>query len=361
MQRLSDGTLWELMEKELMNIKARHKYASIADALDNEKECCIIIDDVLQSNIYTHPEKVERIPGVTQNRARHILITYLMGQAFKKFLHFDNKLDHLGSLLSSDWEKKNLWTLTALYHDYGYYLEDLKNPFYQYSAVKPNVLNDISTLEESKKNKIMAYTLDEIYEYDSTKRKMQQDKNTDEKIDHGIFGGIRAYAVLRKKDPYPIDCTIGIAMTIVQHNIFKSSSKDDDEKYYYKLSRLQHDTDFRITQETPLLLFLSLIDTVECTKKFGRQENADKFLMTKTILSGITVHITEKTIEIDFSDLHKKILQKKSEELESRYRAYVKSIEGLVTWTDFLSVKLVEDRYTIMCKVSSERKKVIAS
>lgn len=329
------NTLWSMMETELLKIKTKHRYTSISEALDDEKECCKIIDDILQSKIYEHSEDNMKLPGVTQNRARHILITYLLGKVFGKFCDFDRELENLGRKLSNHWNAGNLWTLTALYHDYGYYLKDLKNSQYQFDLIKPNIFGDISLFEASKRNAVMAYTIEEIREYDLVKRKMQQNYD-EEKIDHGIFGGAKAYAALKKKKIYPDDCVMGVALTIMQHNIFKSSSADDDKKYYQGLKRLQHDSDFIIMMHTPLLLFLALIDTVECTKKFSTKKKNDKYLFTKTVLSSIAVDVKREYIGIDFSALHDRIAQKESQMLTDTYEKYLNNIKELCNWTEFV-------------------------
>ena len=136
------------------------------------------------------------------------------------------------------------------------------------------------------------------------------------------------------------------SLTIAQHNIFKSSSKECDRKYPEGLlKKLGHDSSFRINRKTPLLLLLSLVDTIECVKKFGKkdqEDNGNKSFEALTVLKSIFVFSDKEKIEIDLSEFAKKMKKKGIDKEE-----YWKSISTLSNWTE-LKVTEKDDVFTIV-------------
>ena len=131
-----------------------------------------------------------------------------------------------------------------------------------------------------------------------------------------------------------------------RHNIFKSSSKECDRKYPEGLlKKLGHDSSFRINRKTPLLLLLSLVDTIECVKKFGKkdqEDNGNKSFEALTVLKSIFVFSDKEKIEIDLSEFAKKMKKKGIDKEE-----YWKSISTLSNWTE-LKVTEKDDVFTIV-------------
>lgn len=86
-----------------------------------------------------------------------------------------------------------------------------------------------------------------------------------------------------------------------------------------------------------MLLFLSLIDTIECVKKLSKGRNVDKYLESLTVLKSISVSVQCDCIEIDYSALKKEVLSKNDKELEEVFDSYLDTVSALNTWTTFLT------------------------
>lgn len=156
-----------------------------------------------------------------------------------------------------------------------------------------------------------------MFLYDKYAREYHREKNHQEKIDHGILGGmllfqngIRAYKK-EKCDYCEMETVMRSAITIAQHNIYKSPNKETDQRYPQNLlEKLACESDFRIDMKTPLLLLLSIVDTVECAKKLGRPKKSahkgEKGLSVQnvTILKKIYVEVDNERILLDYSRLY---------------------------------------------------------
>ena len=114
------------------------------------------------------------------------------------------------------------------------------------------------------------------------------------------------------------------------------------------MKKLGHDSSFRINRKTPLLLLLSLVDTIECVKKFGKkdqEDNGNKSFEALTVLKSIFVFSDKEKIEIDLSEFAKKMKKKGIDKEE-----YWKSISTLSNWTE-LKVTEKDDVFTIVLEV----------
>lgn len=360
MEDAKGKTLRELLEEELkQHVKWQH--GDIARVLEDEKECQRIINKILNDDAYDQNEN-QRTLGVTQERAKHILITYLIGSIFSTFGGLGEKIRK--DLLEGD-ELDKIWMPTALYHDYGYYDEHIKEFNYNLEQnFKPYLLNEkeIGSLKELRE-RVMAYTLEEIINYDKyardfhEKQDLKNAEKQNEMIDHGIFGAVKVYARQKKK--------IGrnerfrcVCLTIAQHNIFKSGENKTDIEYEkYNLDRLNSKSEFRIDERTPLLLFLSLVDTIECAKKLGKKKNKKAYLKMKTILDNISISVTPNILEVNYSELAQKVNDKKRDELHETYKKYIEGVERIGDWTSFECIKISDDVFDIKMK-SNEKKKV---
>ena len=83
------------------------------------------------------------------------------------------------------------------------------------------------------------------------------------------------------------------------------------------------------------MLFLALIDTVECVKKLGRTNNRKSFFQAKTVLKSIRVKVDRYSIEIDYSELKSRLEKKKDESLIRNYNSYIDGVKDLSSWTCF--------------------------
>ena len=125
--------------------------------------------------------------------------------------------------------------------------------------------------------------------------------------------------------------------TAAVHNIFKSPSKNSDVQYKeFGLNHLLSTSKKRILKRNKLLMLLSLIDTIECTKRFSKKENAECYLQQKTILKNVCVETSDGKLIIDYSNLYKHIKSRASEELIDAFNRHIYSVKNLNTWTDFV-------------------------
>lgn len=347
-------SLLELMDIELSCLGLLSQYASVSDFIYDDESSASFIREMLKDEDFRTPEEASDIYDFAKTRARHSAITFLMGLVFKRFSggffvhektaentrHADSK--RYGELLKS-------WLITSLYHDKAYYSEHLKNGKINYrKTFKYFLLTDEYTDDrlESVVNfsnrypNVLAHTYDHILSYDSYARSYHANNNDGaEKVDHGILGGIMVFNDLVRKSlrttkfDGELPMIKACCLTIAQHNIFKSGSIESDKFYPSDLSYLYHNSNFRIGKNTPLLLFLCLVDTLECIKRFSKGENEKTSLQTKTVLSSILVTVAEDEIRIDYSRLHKKIAEKNNADFHRTYERYLKGVLSLNEWT----------------------------
>lgn len=352
-------SLLELMDIELSFLGLPSKYTSVSDFIYDDESSASFIREMLKDEDFRMPEEASDIYDFAKTRARHSAITFLMGLVFKRFAgsffecekttentrHTGDK--RYGELLRS-------WLITSLYHDKAYYSEHLKNGKIDYrKTFKYFLLTDeyaddrlecVANFSNQYPN-ILAHTYDHILSYDSYARNYHASKiDGTEKVDHGILGGIMVFNDLVRKSlrttkfDGELPMIKACCLTIAQHNIFKSGSAAGDKLYPSDLSYLHHDSDFRIGKGTPLLLFLCLVDTLECVKRFSKGENEKTSLQTKTVLSSIFVTVTEEEIRIDYSQLHKKIDEKGNSDFYNNYKRYLNGVCSLNEWTSFEAV-----------------------
>ena len=78
---------------------------------------------------------------------------------------------------------------------------------------------------------------------------------------------------------------------------------------------------------------MSLVDTIECVKKFSKSQNKAKYLETLTTLKQIKIVVTETQIFVDLSGLSKEIKKKKNDDLDKAFISYKKALRGFDNWT----------------------------
>ena len=337
LKELCEAVLYEQdCKKRLQEIIVNDKLSAefIKEQL-HDQELDIPVDD--NSDLYE----------IAASRARHSVVTYLMGQVFMKFLNFREKICKLCDTyvnISVD----ELWMLTALYHDSGYYskLVEKENFDFENEFKEDYLLGDKYQSHRGKLDTILVYSFEEIKNYARYKSEYYSKKfpQKKEKVDHGILGGCITYRKLLRKsrknrneisEPDQLKTEI-FCLTIAQHNIYKSPNAETDKVYEeYGLQRLKHNSELRISMDAPLLLLLSLVDTVECVKKLSKGENDNKYLETSTILNSIKINIEEDKLKVDFEELNKRCLDKKDGSISDSFCRLVENISSLNTWTNF--------------------------
>lgn len=362
--------LIDLINEAYIEIKGELPYSSVEDFIKNDTKSLEFICSILHDDIFEQMNKQDDLYILSKTRARHSAVTFLIGLTLFKYLDFE------GMILTSSYIPKfsghsavvRLWMITALYHDYGYFIEDVGNGEVDYkSKVKYYLLDDLYTNEYLKvlqkfsvyHSDVLAYTYDEIEKYDMCSR--QRRKDSLERVDHGILGGIRVFDELIKKvlkrEPLINKSELltikASCLTIAQHNIFKSESIEDDMRYGDSLRKLHSTSEFVINNSTPLLFLLSLVDTFECVKKLSKGENPEQNLQTMTVLSNISLYISQEEIVIDFSKLDEKVMGKKKGQLQNNYKIYKENLLKLKNWTSFIIDNI--DNKIITIKMDSSK------
>ena len=362
--------LIDLINEAYAGVKGDLPYASVESFITNDNKSAEFIRSILHDNEFEKKKKNSNLYALAKTRARHSAITFLIGLIFFKYLDFEEMI------LNSSYVQKysghsaaiRLWMITALYHDCGYFLEDIGNPEINYkSKVKYYLLDDSYMRDELKileqfsiyYRDVLAYTYDEIENYDTCSRQWRKDLA--ERVDHGILGGIHTFDQLIKralKNEMPINRNELLAikaccLTIAQHNIFKSESKERDAEYGSSLKKLHSTSEFVINSSTPLLLMLSLVDTFECVKKLSKSENMAHSLETLTVLSNISLFVSDEELIIDFSKLDQRVNGKDDVQLKTTYSKYKENLLKLKNWTSF--IVNYSDNEAIKIKVDSSK------
>jgi hypothetical protein len=231
--------------------------------------------------------------------------------------------------------------MTALNHDMAYSSAYLKQGTLSFHDItKYYLLDDSSLLEfmnyEKKHSDVLRYWYREIEGYDDWARNFHKLRgDLEERIDHGILGGVLTFDRMMRRtiqdgsgQGYIIKPA---SLTIAQHNMFKSDSKQFDMQYPGKPKVLQFGSKVVINFRTPLLLLLSIVDTVECVKKFCRSNlGPKKQIETLNVLKNIDIDVGRTEIHIDYSRYLKEVDKTNNRDLFNRYYA---SVCSLSTWT----------------------------
>lgn len=316
------------------------------DKMISDDDLCIdLINRVLQFE--------STLTKTNRNRASHTLVTWLLGIGLGEYFGLNHVDGEFGIR-----NYQRLWLQSAMLHDYGYFrrevsadlanIDDILKPYsllvdeYDFAFLK--CLNDLRTNEEY--SQFFTYEYDEIkkyFKYSQELHSLSNVKKGAEKRDHGIIGGCVAFKKYCKaiekskmKDDSEITRIYKIACIIAaSHNIFKSSGDEYDEKYQeYGLDNLLSTSPIRINEHNKLLLLLSLVDTIECTKRFSAKENPKEYLHQKTTLKYVNIDFEDHRVNLDFSPLSNYTLNKrKSEEMQAKVRNHVKAIASMSSWT----------------------------
>jgi len=382
--------LLSLLEREFTKVRNESQIEEkeeLCDITSSNRKSKNVLKKLVDDKNVNMTQKESPMYYLSKGRASHSILNYLLGRAFSPFGELysnieqvldevagDDALKVISMSTQSIAEKRRrdrLWMLVALYHDIGYFQDAIADEHFDYNSYTYQLYTDDVNGGEKYaeiKNysqrypKNMAYRYSEILAYDKYDRERRKNMCNldDERINHGIFGGAYLFNHLMNKSDNMDEVLLikSVCMCIAQHNIFKSSKEEDDKKYCeYKLKKLCSNSSFAIDGKYPLLLFLSLVDTIECVKRFSRSCNGKKYFQTKTVLSSVSVGVSENKIELDYSELLQRILEKYNLQKDTKlplldtYEAYVESISGSVTeggkgvaaWTSFRT-QVIETR-----------------
>lgn len=343
-------TLKELIDEELHKLEIPNGFQSIEDFITDGQKSTEFIRTILNDESFAIPDKSEDLYEIAEMRARHSAVTFLVGLAIKQF---GGLFDKIPAILNTqdNASAMHMWLITSLYHDKAYESKYIKRTNFDITKkFAPFLLTDNTTAPQMdglnnfsvRYPNTLAYTYDTILAYDRYAIHYHQRHGSEEKRDHGILGGVMMFSKLadkaikeKRENELPIikSCSLAVA----QHNIFKADKKYDDDYRDYGLEVLLSTSRFRIAKEKTLVLFLSLVDTIECVKKFSKSQNISKYFETLTTLKQVKMAVNEERIEIDLSELANEIRKKKSRELEESLENYKKALIGIGEWTKILS------------------------
>lgn len=330
-------SMWNLLENALSenrDLFPDHEVNSeIIDGASehNKKTCVLLINEILGVDT----ADINNTDGVTQDRAVHSMITFLLGMEIGKFRHLID-LIHKTGLEDYGITAPRLWMMTALAHDYGYSSRDIYKQDYDLSLA----LRDGNLLTDSYEEPFyclndyslhypmyITYNYETIQNYFRYKQEVYapgvKKAHPDwavEFSDHGIIGGCKLFQkYIRKcrrniqnnsssKNSDDLHLLYKTACILAaQHNIFRSYSKKTDQLYSkYNLNQLLSTSPVAVTEKNPLLLLLSLVDTIECTKRFSQSSNPRKYFLSRTVLENILIEVNENEIILDYSPLQEK-------------------------------------------------------
>lgn len=360
-------SLKELMNEILSESPANKNpdFSSIEKFINSDKLSAKYITSLSDGFDFEMPDKRSPVYSVAQSRARHSAISYLLGMIFKDFGNLMSRIERTFSEYTPK-QQYSLWMLTSLNHDRAYTSDRLNDPDLDYSKAFHHAL--INEYSHDSNAHIMAYSAEDMLNYDRYVRDFHNKNNDVERIDHGMLGGhilynelLNKYNKAKNKTDYHLFQARCCALTIAQHNIFKSPSPATDKTYrLYSLKRLTSDSLLRIGYTTPLLLLLCLVDTIECIKRFSKSETDGMYLQTLTVLEAIKAEITKDSIVLDFSDLRKEIEHKKSNSLLDGYYDYLDILKKFNTWT-ILNTQIEGDVVTITLSDAYTNDIIVAS
>ena len=340
------------------------------DLIDDDKKCIELISSVLEFS-------TEAI-FMNRHRASHIIVTWVLGVGLSNFVKNGKVLTGFFNL-----NETRLWLQTAIVHDYGYFCREIKSMLPLETITKDyDLLTDTYYVDELRCLNglsihpefrcFFSYDYNEIKNYylyiqswhrDMMKNSISDNKSMfDDVSDHGIVGGCKAFSryckhITSLKNDYhygssdvitkiqKISCIIAAS-----HNIFKSNTKEKDEKYIEaRLENLTSTSPVRITKANFLLLLLSLVDAIECTKRFSKKENPNEYLVQSTVLSRVDINVKENEIQVDFDRLDRFILnERKSASMSKKLERHIEVIVGLEDWTDFHATRSVTSKKAVI-------------
>lgn len=364
--------LIELMNEAL--ISTGSFYQTVDEFITDGEKSQDFIDDLMRKNTTRYfPSKAQpvlstsslsKVYRYSQEYARHIAISFLFGMVLSEFCGFYASLPTVLNRENENAQMKDvlaqrIWLITSLSHDNGYALKALSDKKLDIVGKYPRFLltdtyNDpqMTSIQNFAEDdpRAFAHKYEHICAYNGYIRKYKNWDPPHEKNDHGILGGVdmfnhltRNIDKLNARDrAQELALIKACCLTVAQHNIFKSGDHESDRHYSeFGLDYLHSTNDFRITQDTPPLLFLCLVDTIECMKRFSQGATKGSYLQATTILEKIYLYVDKEKIILDFSRLKEHIDEKdkkvtdKAKKLDSIYQKHLNALKSFHTWTVF--------------------------
>ena len=331
-----------LME-EIDNRLVELNLPPISDVVNNKKKSVQYINKILKQ--YGNKVTIPFNSSLEQYdfRVKHVLFSFGLGIVLSAFHNIKSKIEEEYKKYGIQNTFIYTWLTLCLYHDFGYFIGEshLRIDDIEKIKLKYNIFN-YTYCDSRYSKKLYYHYYKNKYERQNWAQKNYNLSEHEEVGDHGILGGYVLFERFyfseteigpkKKEFDFQADNTElyferiplyqDICFRIMEHNIWKS-------KNLYENSNPLHEIDaghfLRIDFIEPLLYLLSLVDTIEMTKKFCRysdeSKDKDRFVFPKTLGRKIKIEISDGTINIDYSELERHIKRHK----------YVNSIDDWIT------------------------------
>ena len=254
-------------------------------------------------------------------RVKHVLFSFGLGIVLAPFCDLEQRIRSVcpSSFLQT-------WLTVCLYHDFGYFIA----PDYRSASTL-----DALELEhpifgdhycESRYSR-------QLYEAYYQERYQQHSTGGEEVGDHGILGGCVLYERLWRaasggtdRLPFYQD----VCWRIMEHNIWKQEGRRSSP-----LSEIDADHFRPIGPGEPLLCLLSLVDTIEMTKRFctytDGSDEQERHVYPKTLGRKVKMEVTGTAILLEYAELEQFIRSNKYFDSLDVWR---KAVLGLQNWVD---------------------------
>lgn len=325
-----------LLIKEIDEIMGNYLIPPMSMVLDDVRKSKEWVNAVLvcHGNLQTYSKK--NINRLNHSRIKHIMITFGMGCVFSKFCNLEKIIANTYWVSGGSVEDRFLfaWLFVCLYHDYGYFVD--REKYKEIPSIKKLSIEK-SIFDSEAKSRYSQKLYNTYYAVQYKRNREQYKKDEYSEIgDHGILGGIVLYDAMKEDDAdFCGDANefLGdFCYRIMEHNIWK---KDRSYSQRYPFYEIGNDRFKKIDVDEGLLFLLSLVDTIELTKRYFQYHGHLKSkLSSKQIAENINCSVNAKRIEIDVTPLI--VLLKENEDgfLIEKMGKWKEGVIGLNNWVN---------------------------
>ncbi len=351
-----------LME-EIDNSLAELGLPPISNVVNNKKKSIQYINAIL--NQFGNKVTIPFNSALKQYdfRVKHILFSFGLGIVISSFGNLKNKIEDEYKKYGVQQSFIYTWITLCLYHDFGYFIggSHLRIDDIEKIELKYNIFNYTYCCSRYSKELYCHYYRNK-YKWQNWSKNNYNLTENEEVGDHGILGGYVLFERLysseievdykNKKFAFQpgntelcferIPLYQDICFRIMEHNIWKDNN-------LYEISNPLYEIDaghfLRIDFVEPLLYLLSIVDTIEMTKKFCRysdeSKDKDRYVFPKTLGNYIKIDISDEVIDIDYSELEYFIKKHKYFDSVEGWKA---SVIGLNDWVCIDAYELKNSR-----------------
>lgn len=338
------------------------EYSDILKVIDNKRKSTKYVKELLDKLDLPEADlTLEALNEKASYRMNHILFTFSLGILLAKFLELDQLITKEYSKYFKD--EKNVfykvWLMLSLYHDFGYFIQNKYKDCSKFDLIE--VENNIFSFNSEKiqamklfglpENEVMTRYDKKIYEkyYECYYKK----NNEIEPVEHGIIGGYILFDEIIKNNQNVetkkrVNVKRGLEINenkvndeliyqdicyrIMEHNIWAiDKTKDYFASFIIPELKPIFIENFNIIDsKEPLLMLLSLTDTIEYIKKLSATglDNPNAQNRPTTLAKKILINISKNMIIIDVNGVVK----------IDGYNKWKDSIENINSWVDVYSI-----------------------